>query len=74
MARQSVSVLDALPAPERRTAEMGFTTTPTRAEIIRLAARLSGKKIATYLRELAESDSAQIVAKWRQDREQRGAS
>lgn len=54
----------ALPTVERRDKEMGFTVTPTSADMIRLAARLSRKKLATYLRDVAEADAARVIAKW----------
>ncbi|MGE0289085.1 MAG: hypothetical protein AB7I42_22835 [Bradyrhizobium sp.] len=61
--RESV---DILPPLERRSAELGFTTTPAAAEMIRLAARVRGKKLATYLREVVERDASRVVARWQQ--------
>ena len=58
------STAPTVPAFERRDKEMGFTVTATSADMIRLAARLSRKKLAAYLREVAEADAARVIARW----------
>jgi hypothetical protein len=65
MAKAAVSPI---PPIERRTQEFGFTATPRSGDVVRLAARISGKKLATYLRDVIEADAAMVVAQWQQRR------
>ena len=55
-----------LPDPPRLTRELGFLVTDASDDLIRFAARITGRKVARYIRETIESDARRVVAEFRQ--------
>lgn len=58
-------LLAALPEPPKLDAELGFTTTRGSRERIKIAAKILGKPLARYLRDVAEADAERTIEEYR---------